>query len=254
MKIVSPTIIVGVYGSIHVHPWIEPEVLEEDTYSIFVSRAVSMGWSSTGPDGLTVDLWGMNDAGQDWSPRSSPTRVAWYQVGLANPSPDGGPLPIQPILACVNDSLNRTGELALTAVQLLLPLHLCGSAQAYLISGLNWFGTSDPGVRVPIRVTLDAGEGEEVRQKAPEVLATLQRLNTGPFTINSLSPEGSVAVELNPAVVDDMWLGESRHPVTFEGTVPEWTFDSLGWVVTLFAEACRRAGVRTTVLASVSMG
>ena len=254
MKILSPTIFVGVYGSIQPHPWIEPGALEEDAYSLFVSRAVSMGWSSTGPDGLGDSLWGMNDAGQDWSQSDSPSRVAWYQVGLADPSPVNKPLPVQPILACVKDSLNRIGKLDLTAVQLLLPLHVGGSARAYLLSGLNWFGTSDLGAPVTLRVTLDTGEGDEVRRKAPEILRTLQRLNTGSFTVSSFSPEESFAVDIDLPVVDDLWLGESRHPVTFEGTAPEFSLDSLGWMIALFAEACRKAGVETTVLTTVGKG
>lgn len=253
LKIVGSTVFVGVYGSIRLHPWIKPELLSEDVYSMFMARSTSMMWSSAGlnppPAGL---LWGMNDAGQEWSSHDPSSRIAWVQVGLSNESPNARRLPVQPIVACVKDSLSRFGEVALTGIQLLLPVQLAGSAHSPLVSGLNWFNDCDPDARVSIRITLDAGRDDDVRRKAAEIFTTLQQLNTGPFIFHSYSLDESLAVQLEPNVVGDMWLGQGRHPVTVEATVPDWNFDSASWIVELCAEVCRQADVATTVLVSVS--
>jgi hypothetical protein len=248
MKIVDDTVFVGVYGAMQLHPWLESGALTEDAYSLFVSRAASMGWASTSAEGFATAVWGMNDAGQDWS---SP-RIAWYQVALPRSSSGGQPLPLQPLLACVEDSLSRIGELTLTGLQLLLPLQRSGGAWSQLASGLNWFGLCNPGARTPIRVVLDTGESDEIRPHASGVLARLRECHTGAFSFDSLSLGGSPPAQLVPPVVDDLWMGEGHHCVTLEATVPEWSFGALGWVFSLIAEACRDNGLRTTVLASMS--
>ncbi len=251
-KIVGATVFVGVYGSIHLHPWIKPELLSEDFYSMFMARSTSMMWSSASLNPPSTDLWGMNDAGQEWSPRDPSSRIAWVQVGLSNESAGARRLPIQPIVACVKDSLSRFGEVALIGIQLLLPVQLAGPAHSPLVSGLNWFNDCDPDARASIRITLDAGRDDYIRQKAAEIFTTLQQLNTGPFTFHSYSLDESLGVQLEPNVVGDMWLGQGRHPVTVEATVPDWNFDAVGWIVELCAEACRQADITTTVLVSVS--
>ena len=248
MKIVGSTVFVGVYGSFHTYPWIDPEQPASDAYSVFLARAVAMGWSSPGADGSA--LWGMNDAGQDWNTPHD-ARIAWYQVGMADPLREDAPLPVQPILACVGDSLARVGRLDLSAVQLLLPVHLGSPAIEHLVSGLSWFNTSDPAGRVPVHITLDGGEDDAVSPVTTDMLAALRRTNTGPFDIDALLTD-AVPMTPEPPVVGDMWLGTGRHPVTFACTVPEWSFDALGWLVALFADTCRVAGVRTTILVSVA--
>lgn len=253
-KIVDATIFVGVYGSIRSYSWITPELLEEDVYSMFMARAEAMGWSFSGPDRWSAGLWGMNEAGQNWSPPSSSNLIAWVQtVALENQQfPGVRPLPVQPIVACIKDSVGRFGDLALTGIQLLLPVQLGGAALGHLVSGLNWFNACDPAARVRIRVTLDGGQDDSVRHKGADTLAALQRFNTGAFTFDSVSSDKARAVQLEPNVVGDLWLGQGRHPVTLEGTAPERSFDAWGWVVGICAEACREVGVQTNVLISVS--
>ena len=237
---------VGVYGILHVHPWLDPTQLEDDAYSLFAARAVSMGWASA--DGHGPALWGMNDAGQDL--RSGATRVAWFQVEVAEPGNGDRPLPVQPVLVCAGDTLRRIGRLDLTAVSILLPLASGGPSVAPLVSGLNWFTPADPGARCAVHLTVEPGEDDVVRPVADEVTVALRRTNTGPFTVDAVLPDGSAPAP-EPAVVDDLWLGEDRHPVTFACSVPEWTPDAIGWLVALVGEGCRTAGVRTSVLVSV---
>jgi hypothetical protein len=43
VKVLSPTLFAGLYGRLRLHPWIVPEEMEEDAYSLFSSRAELMG-------------------------------------------------------------------------------------------------------------------------------------------------------------------------------------------------------------------
>jgi hypothetical protein len=162
------------------------------------------------------------------------------------------PIPVEPLLVCTGDALNRIGTLSLTAVQLLLPVQASGSAESQLMSTVKWFGTSDPAARATVRITLDIGEGEGLRPLARELLALVHARHTGPFVIESLSSDDTVAVDPQPPVVDDRWRGQVRSPVTFEATVPEWSLDAVGWLVALFADVCRHVGVETSVLVGVA--
>ena len=246
MRVATPTIFVGVYGQFRPYPWLGPA--EHDAYSVFVERAVAMGWTSTGPNGLGPALWGMNDAGQEWTdPR--PTRIAWYQVDVMDAVAAGRPLPVQPLVACAVESLQRVGSVDLSALSLLLPVGASGPALPHLVSGLGWFGTADPAARTAVRLTVDPGDDDAVRPVAADVLRALRGTNTGPFRIEAVLPDGP-AVDPRPAVVGDLWLGARRHPVTFACSVPEWTGDALGWLTAVVGAACREAGVRTTALIS----
>jgi hypothetical protein len=244
VKIVDASVFVGVYGSLQVHPWLRGAVLDQDAYSLFASRATSMGWSYGSGEGA---LWGMNDAGQDWEPGEGPARVAWFQVGTTDPT--RRVVPVAPILACVRDTVARIGELDLAAVQMVLPVQTAGPATEQLLSGLNWFATADPAARTAVRVTLDSGDAAAHRA-AFDVLAAVRQDWTGPFRVDEVSE--AAPVDPQPPVVDDLWMGTTRNPVTFDCSVPEWTLDATGWLVALFVEGCRQAGIRTTVLMSVA--
>lgn len=247
MKIDDSTVFAGVYGSFRPHAWIDAAQMTDDAYSLFAARAASMGWASYGAADTGPVLWGMNDAGQDWNAATS--RVAWFQVGVAEPGHEPRPLPIQPVLTCARDTLARVGTLNLSSVSLLLPLAAAGSSTEHLVSGRNWFSTSDPAARTAVHLTVEPGEVDAVRPVATTILESLQRLDTGPFAVETLLP-GSRAVVPVPPVVDDLWLGSGRHPVTLACSTPEWSIDAVGWLVGVVAAACTAAGVRTSVLVS----
>jgi hypothetical protein len=55
---VGPTVFVGVYGSLRVHPWIELETMPEDAYSLLMSRAEAMRWTHFATDNsMGVPIW-----------------------------------------------------------------------------------------------------------------------------------------------------------------------------------------------------
>lgn len=271
MKLLDETVFVGVYGALQVHTWLHGTQLDEDAYSLFVARSTAMGWpcvevSPSTSMGLSPDasqqteasgvaLWGMNDADQDWGGGPETSRVIWLQVSLLNGGQVGRYLPISALLSVVEDVISRVGMLRLDGVQLLLPTHFAGISFQQLAAGKSWFATSKGHRRVSVNVTLDSGESPLIHEHAALIADALTSLPAGIFILDNYyrsTDEGIATVQLTPPVVGSPWLGEGHHETTFTGTLPEWSLDSLAWVVSAFAEACRRSSVLTTVLTSVT--
>lgn len=251
MKIIGPSLFVGVYGSMVFHPWIEADTRGEDAYSLFVSRSTSMRWSSTSSHDPSVDLWGMNDAGLEWSRKKSPYRVSWYQVTVVAEDQKLVALPIQPVLACIEYSLHRLGQLHLTSLQLLLPVHLSDAAHSRIVSSIAWFDLSEPDEPASVRITLDAGEDGDLFRDPARILTHLSDRSFGKFKIDSHSFDADLTVSPTPPVVGDLWMGAARNRISLQGTIPEWSFDSLACLSMIIVEVCRRCDARTTVLMSV---
>lgn len=251
-KIVDSSAMVGLYGTIRRYPWIDEDSMADDAYSLFVARALAMGWSSAGPAGLTTDLWGMNDAGQEW--KEEHNRLCWFQVGLnLNKVAGQPPLPVVPIIATAWDSISRCGDIDVTAVQMLVPLHLAGPAAGYLVSSSSWFNTADPAGAITATVDIDTGADRSATEMAPQILAEANSFRTQPFAVTALGQRDSAAtVAVEPPLVGDLWMGDSRNKVPFAAHMPEWTAESVGWLIVLIVEGARRAGVATTALISVA--
>lgn len=250
----TDTVFVGVYGSLQLHPWFTAETeLVEDVYSLFMSRSELMSWSSSGlGDSGEALLWGMNEAEIDPLSDSPINRIAWFQVGDSGRFTER-PLPLLPLLVCIDAALGRVGRVKLHGLQLFLPLHDRGSAVSNLISGLNWFGICDPSARTSVRITIDGELGSALSERAPGTLAALQQINSGPFRFDSISVDQSIAVDLVPPVVDEHSLVVGTPRVTLVASAPEWSFDALGWIVSLVADICRPGGATTIpVLMSIS--
>lgn len=256
MKIIDDTLFVGLYGSFEPLPWIDPDA---DAYSLFVSRATALRWLSF--NAVTPSstysrqgLWAMHDAGQDWS--GKPARIAWYQVGVHA----GRPLPIQPLLACAEDSLTRVGTIDLETVQLLLPIQATADAGADLATAARRFLSADPETAQPIVITLDSGESSEIPDRADEILTALTAMKRSGFDVHEahVIDDDAVLRALTdrllgsaPPVVDEFWLGEGHHAITLTAVLPEWSLDAIGWITEAIVEACRRNSVQTTVLTTV---
>lgn len=256
MKIIDDTLFAGLYGSFEPLPRIDPDA---DAYSLFVSRATALRWLSfnAATPSSTYSrqgLWAMHDAGQDWS--GNPARIAWYQVGVHA----GRPLPIQPLLACAEDSLARVGTFGLEAVQLFLPLQATADAEADLVTTARQFLSVEPETAQPIVITLDSGESSEIPDRVDEILTALTTIKRSGFDIHEARViDDSAALRaltdrlLGPAppVVDEFWLGEGHHAIALTGVVPEWSLDAIGWITEAIVEAGRRSSVQTTVLTTV---
>jgi hypothetical protein len=66
-------------GEFRRHAWLKSSETSEDTFSLFTSRAVAMGWSDF--DAFATPLWHMNDAGLNELPGGGHAN-AWFQVSL----------------------------------------------------------------------------------------------------------------------------------------------------------------------------
>jgi hypothetical protein len=250
--VVDSTVFVGVYGSLRVHPWIELETMPEDAYSLLMSRAEAMRWTHFGTENsMGVPIWGMNEAEMDPPGDDPEARLAWFQVVAPSGRSENRPLPVMPLLACVNDALRRVGELDLHALQLFLPFHDSGSALSNLVSGLNWFEICDPSAKASVRITVDGGDGNAIDHRAAEILARLQQINTGAFAFDSVSIDDSMAVDPVPTIVDEYWFVKGHPRVTLVATTPEWSVDALGWTVALVAEVCRSSDAAPAILISI---
>ncbi|WP_326643601.1 hypothetical protein OG884_07775 [Streptosporangium sp. NBC_01755] len=246
------TMFAALHGELVSHPWRDPHVASSDAYSLFVARSSAMGWLTEATENASGGLWGMNDAGQGPDSGSDPSRIAWFQVSLTEPVPDGRPLPVQAFLSCAGDVVARIGTPRLRAVQLLLPVQSLDASSRVrgvipLLQEAGWFADVDPRLRTPVRVTLDGGQEPSIRSAAPEMLRWMRGFTQDVFSCDSFSLTDDDTV-LKPAVIDELWRGPARHRATFSGVLAEWSLDALGWLAAFLAEASSQNGVGTPLM------
>jgi hypothetical protein len=244
---------VALYGSVEPHPWCDPSGRADDVWWLLRTRSEEMGWSAE--DG-TGGLWNVYDAGRDLPgfEAASPL-AAWFHVGL-EPVPEGRPLPVQPLLCCIDAVMGRLGTLTLEAVQILLPVQGLASSgrrdAAVLPAGTGWFAAADPRSATRVRVTLDSGQVPSLRTAAPQMLAWLDRLEPPTFRRDSSSMVGPDPVAAALPFDDSFWTGPSLTTVTFSGTLADWSLEAVGWLAALLADALARHGVTTPDVLTLS--
>jgi hypothetical protein len=252
------TMFTALYGELAPHP--RPDglaELSEDAYSLFDARSAAMGWLTPAVEGASGGLWGMNDAESTPGSGPQPFRVAFFQVVLTGPAP-AGLLPVQPFLACANDVLGRLGTLRLEAIQVLLPERYAPAdglpaspssriAARPLIDSLNWFGDRDASLRVPVRVTLDAGADPSVRAAAPAIAESVQDINQDVFACDSFSLVEDDHLVLMPTALHGA-PGTAQYRATFRGSLAEWSLDALGWLAAFLADVGSRHGIGTQLM------
>jgi hypothetical protein len=237
MTQVSPTVHVQVGGDLRLHPWIDPEMSHEDAYSLFVARSAQMLWSSSGStEARWPQLWGMNDAAIDLA-AVSPTPVAWFQVSATRDAP-----PVGPVLACVGDVLDRFGALRLESVRVFLPPAAGAGDVGDTVRALNWFELNDPNDLTSIRITVEGPDRVGSPEHASLLATQLERINTGRFGFGAVVAERPAGLSAVRTALGVDWLPAERGRVTLMATVPEWSFDALGWVVGVVVVANRLAG------------
>lgn len=260
MMIPNGTMFAGLRGELTPHSWRDPAAAESDAYSLFHSRSVAMGWITREVESATGGLWGMNDAGQQGpDPEVQHPYAVWFQVVLPRLISPAQPLPLQPFLSCVGDVVARMGSLQLDAIQVLLPLQsfarLADVSSRYdglfaPISSAGWFFDCNPHASTRVQVILDGGQNSAIHSVADDLFQWLQRIKQTVFVCDSFSLTDATTA-LKPNFLDDAFR-PSRHPVTFYGTLVEWSLDAIGWLATLLAGACFKFGVTTPLLLSVS--
>ena len=220
-----------------------------------------MGWLRKADKGATGGLWGMNAAGQRGpDPDAQQPYAVWFQVVLPQLISPAQPLPLQPFLSCVGDVVARLGTMQLDAIQVLLPLQsFDGSTGASLhneglfapISSAGWFFDCNPRAVTRVQVVLDGGESPVIRSVAADLFQWLQRIKQAVFVCDAFSLTEDTDV-VKPIYIDNLWIGPPQHPVTFYGTLVEWSLDALGWLAAFLAGAGFKFGVTTPMLLTVS--
>ncbi|MGN9846464.1 hypothetical protein ACTMTI_50990 [Nonomuraea sp. H19] len=253
------TMFAALHGRLTPHAWRDPRVASSDAYSLFLARSSAMGWLADTAAGSSGGLWGMNDAGhditagRDTTAEARPTRVAWFQVSLAEPARPRRPLPVQPFLSCAGDVVARIGVPRLEAVQVLLPvqsLHPPSRPDSVmnLLQDTGWFADRDPRARTRVRVTLDSGQDPAIGSAATTMVSWLREFQQEIFSLDSITPAERNEPALGPAITDELWRGPAHHRVTLRGDLAEWSLDALGWLSAFLADVASHAGVATPLL------
>jgi hypothetical protein len=248
----------ALFGELLLHPLPDTPAERPDAYSLFYARSAALGWLTPAVEGASGGLWGMNDAEAGPASGPQPSRVAFFQVVLTGPAP-GGMLPVQPFLVCAGEVAARLGTLRLEAVQVLLPerdvpgggrpASPSGMRVALaLIEALDWFADCDPGLRAPVRITLDGGPDPSVRAAAPAIAQWVQEVGQDVFVCDSLSLADDDHLILRPIPFEDERASTPHHRVTFRGSLAEWSLDSLGWLAAFLADGSSRHGISTPLI------
>ena len=244
---------------------------EEDLYSVFNARAELMSWSTTAiprPNGPL--LWGMEEA--ELTAGTDASRIGLVQVGLdvgvvgvlepgtglSEPPPVTGggwygyapremppsasavdPAFVLPALVqCFYDALRRFGVVDLSGLQLTAS-HLDPSTQSRagnLVSVLNWFNTTLKGkadALIAFDQELLGGHTEA------EVLASLQRKNTGSFEFGpvvSVPERHSIKAGVETPIRS---ISPAHSGLGVSVTLPEWTASAAAWVLAIVIDTAR---------------
>ena len=261
MRILNGTMFAGLHGELTLHPWRDPVASESDAYSLFHSRSVAMGWLTEAKEGATGGFWGMNDAGQQGpDPQAEHPYALWFQVGVSRLVSPKQSLPLQPFLACIGDVIARMGRFQLDALQVLLPLQSFArlpdassrhDALFTPLSSTGWFFDRNPSAVARVQIVLDGGQSSAIHSVAAELFARLQQVKQTVFVCDEFSLTDDTNLE-KPIYIDNLWVGPPQHPLTFYGTLAEWSLDALGWLAAFLAAISFELGITTPLLLTVS--
>ncbi|MER5614804.1 hypothetical protein [Streptomyces sp. NPDC002215] len=271
------TLLMGVHGVLTRHPWLTPpesasasgppedtsdsdsDVAEDaseaenvDVFGLAVNRAEAYGWSST-LLGAGMELggsrWGHNDAGEDWTQDGRVREIGWLQVDVSS-CLNRQRLPVLPVATVLGDVLRQVGDVRVTGVHTVAPVHLAPDPAAALLYAAHWYELADPGAARDITVTVSGrdaglpGRGGRVRDEA--LACSYGRMTVEPenTAVNlpglSRSPTGKVQTE------------GMRRALAFRCRVPVWSLDAAAWTTEVFVEALRATGTAEPVLITVS--
>ncbi|MEU6484032.1 hypothetical protein [Streptomyces sp. NPDC046887] len=252
------TLFAALYGELVPYDWrtAGAEDSQADAYALFYQRSLAMGWLDEGSGtGVANGLWSMNDAGWDHPLVPGDRRLlSWFQVE-AEAVADDRPLPVQPFLRCVQDTMDRVGVLRLDAVQLLLPVQGIDPARRPRHSPVpaaqtgQWLREGDPGTRTRVAVRINSGRSPMAAEAAAVLADRLTEVCEGAFVPLSAAetvtgPEAAVATPFD----DTFWNGPPLHELRLTGTLAEWSPDAVGWLGAVVADLGAGLGVRTPLL------
>lgn len=221
----------------------------EDPHRLFAAKAI----------GLTINEPNGHDAARSqWVPADSGTAesggnaglVAWFQVSVLADPHAARPLPTQALVECAGAVTTRMGLTRLRAVRVLLPLDRHASGAVGLASSVAWF--PDDSHPVSVVCSLDSGEGQFATHRWPEVLDVFRRRQTGGFGLHGEAEGTGGTTRPITAARDEMWLGAGDHLVALDGSLPEWSVESVGWMLAQLADCAWEAGARESIAIEVA--
>jgi hypothetical protein len=229
----------ALFGDLALYPQPSDPARQQDAHSLFYTRSAALG--------LLDSVWGMNEAAAG---EAAHPRAAWFQVDVTQPA---GLVPVQPFLACIADVMERLGRLDLRAIQVLLPEpgipvdRKPHTVMAFpLMQTMGWFAGLDPALRAPVRVTLDAGPHEHIRQAASVMQD--QMGNQQVFDCHGVSLDDRGHVVLLPIPFEDEAHPNIHNRASFYGTLAKWSFDSLGFLAAYLNDLAARNGVTSPLV------
>lgn len=264
--LLSSECFISVYGTFRRHPWIDAENPREDAYSLFNKYAEALNWSDSAahPEDGSVQppgsarvaaMWGMNEAGGNWSDEVARTadHVLWVQTSLSQSDEQAG-IPIAQLGLCAEKTLQRVGTVSLAAVQMMLPLDNAPVRLAHTWDALT---ISDPAARTDLQIEVEGGEDDACVRHATTIVEELNSLcesDSLVFSAATVSCSPGHLLEEPAEMNRRIWIGDSKGRVETRVTVPEFSLDVNSYLTSNIARACQRAGVSKPVLITIRRG
>jgi hypothetical protein len=254
----DPTLIMGLHGVFHRHPWIdrvlaENDLADEDVFSLAVARAEAYGWSSThlGRAPLDGSRWGHNDAGGDWTGDGRVRQLAWFQVAVEERA-QGQRLPLLPMGTVLDDVLHHMGTYTFTGLHAVVPVHLApDDSLPYLSQAADWVVAAGPGPAADCVITVAARDSAELPNRAHEVQVLALERSFGRLSIIPPGPSGPAGGLALPLVGEVQTEG-MRNVVSLHCAMPAWSLDTALWAAEVTVAAVRGAGAAEPALLTVS--
>ncbi|WP_326769432.1 hypothetical protein OG978_37110 [Streptomyces sp. NBC_01591] len=258
MDVSDPTLIMGLHGVFHRHPWIarvlaENYLEDEDVFSLAVARAEAYGWSSThlGRGPLDGCRWGHNDAGEDWTEDDRVRQLAWLQVAV-EVQLHGQRLPLLPVATVLSDVLHHMGTYTLTGLHTVVPLQLStDDGPVYLSQAADWVATAGPGPAADCVITIAARESAGLSNRAQDVNVLILECSYGRLAIHPGRPSAPTG-GLAPSLVGEVQTEGMQNVASIHCSLPAWSLDSAIWAAEVTATAVRDVGVTEPVLLTIS--
>ncbi|MFG3527440.1 hypothetical protein ACGF8B_11900 [Streptomyces sp. NPDC047917] len=258
MDVSDPTLIMGLHGVFHRHPWIdrvlaENDLEDEDVFSLAVTRAEAYGWSSThlGHGTLDGSRWGHNDAGEDWTEDNHVRQLAWLQVAVEEQL-HGQRLPLLPVATVLSDVLHHMGTYTLTGLHTVVPLQLStDDGLVYLSQAADWVAAAGPGPSADCVISVAARDSAGLATRAQDVNALILERSLGRMAIHPGNPS-ALAGGLAPLLVGEVQTEGMQNAASIRCSLPAWSLDSAIWAAEVTVASMRDAGVREPALLTIS--
>ncbi|MFE4796398.1 hypothetical protein ACFRFL_15090 [Streptomyces sp. NPDC056708] len=159
-------------------------------------------------------------------------------------------LPVLPVATVLDDVLRQVGDVRVTGIHTVAPVHLAPDPAAALLYSAGWYEPADPGAVQEITVTVSGREAElagragRVRDEA--LACTYGSVSVEPATTDVDLP--GLALPLT----GEMQTEGMRRALAFRCRVPMRSLDAAAWLTEVFVEALRVTGTAEPVMITVS--